>query len=91
MLRSNAMLLSQNENVAVRIEGNCDERGTNEYNLALGQRRADAVRNYLINYGIDRSRISTVSYGEERITDHGRNETSWAKNRRSDFTIVTLK
>jgi len=90
-LRNNAQLLSQYRTVTTLVEGYCDERGTNEYNLALGQRRADAVNTYLIDYGIDRSRISTVSYGEERTVDNGHNEAAWAKNRRSEFTIVSPK
>ena len=90
-LGNNARLLSQYKTVTILVEGLCDERGTNEYNQALGQRRADAVKNYLIDYGIDRSRISTVSYGEERPVDNGHNETAWAKNRRTEFTIVAPK
>jgi len=90
-LNNNAQLLSQYKTVTILVEGHCDERGTNEYNLALGQHRADAVKNYLIDYGIDRSRISTVSYGEERPVDNGHNETAWAKNRRDEFTIVAPK
>ena len=90
-LGNNAQLLSQYKMVTILVEGYCDERGTNEYNQALGQRRADAVKNYLIDYGIDRSRISTVSYGEERPVDSGHNETAWTKNRRTEFTIVAPK
>jgi len=90
-LRNNAQLLSQYTTVTIRIEGHCDERGTNEYNQALGQRRADAVKTYLIDYGIDRSRISTVSYGEERAVDNGHNESAWVKNRRDEFTIVSTR
>jgi peptidoglycan-associated lipoprotein len=91
MLRNNAQLLSQYKTVTILVEGNCDERGTNEYNQSLGQRRADAVKNYMIDYGIDRSRISAVSYGEERMVDTGHSETAWAKNRRSEFIIVSTK
>lgn len=91
MLRNNAQLLSQYMTVTILIEGHCDERGTNEYNVALGQRRADAVKDYMIDYGIDRSRISTVSYGEEHLVDSGHNETAWAKNRRSELSIVSPK
>ena len=91
MLRNNAQLLSLYKTVTILITGNCDERGTNEYNVALGQKRADVVRNYLIDYGIDRSRISTVSHGEEQAMDKNHNETAWAKNRRSEFSIIALK
>ena len=79
MLRKNARLLLQYIPIKILIEGHCDERGTNEYNQALGQRRADVVRNYLIDYGIDRSRISTVSYSEKRPADNAHNKTAWTK------------
>jgi peptidoglycan-associated lipoprotein len=69
----------------LRIEGNCDERGTREYNLALGQRRADAAKTYLVNLGLDRSRITTVSYGKERPRALGHDEAAWAENRRDDL------
>jgi peptidoglycan-associated lipoprotein len=69
----------------VRIEGNCDERGTREYNLALGQRRADAARIYLVQLGLDASRISTVSYGNERPRATGHDPESWRENRRDDL------
>jgi len=74
--------------VKVRIEGNCDERGTVEYNLALGQKRADAAKGYLVNLGADSSRLETVSYGKEKPIDPGHNEEAWAKNRRDDFTPI---
>src|SRR5882672_11452499 len=69
----------------VRVEGNCDERGTREYNLALGQRRADAARSYLVQLGLDASRISTVSYGNERPRAMGHDPESWRENRRDDL------
>ena len=74
----------------IRIEGNADERGSDEYNLALGQRRAAAAKRYLVERGIDASRFDLVSYGEERpvCTDH--NEDCWQRNRRDDFVIVTI-
>jgi peptidoglycan-associated lipoprotein len=72
------------------IEGNCDERGSIEYNIALGQRRADEAMKYLVNLGVGNSRISTVSYGKERPLDPGHDEEAWAKNRRDHF-VVTLK
>lgn len=70
-----------------RIEGNCDERGTREYNLALGERRATAAKNYLVSLGVDPSRLSTISYGKERPVALGSNEAAWAKNRR-DVTVT---
>ncbi len=70
----------------VRIEGNCDERGTVEYNLALGQKRADAAKAYLVNLGADPKKLETVSYGKEKPVDPGHNEAAWAKNRRDNFT-----
>jgi len=69
----------------VRIEGNCDERGTREYNLALGQRRADAARIYLVQLGLDGSRVSTLSYGNERPRAMGHDAESWRENRRDDL------
>jgi peptidoglycan-associated lipoprotein len=70
----------------VRVEGNCDERGTVEYNLALGQKRADAAKAYLIKLGADDKRLETISYGKEKPVDPGHNEAAWAKNRRVHFT-----
>ncbi|MDI6687310.1 MAG: peptidoglycan-associated lipoprotein Pal [Desulfobacterales bacterium] len=87
VLQKKADWLSNNPNVSVIIEGHCDERGTNEYNLALGDRRAESARNYLINLGIAGSRLTTVSYGEERPVDSGHDEVAWAKNRRAHFEI----
>ncbi len=87
-LNRNAELLMKYKTVRVQIEGHCDERGTNEYNLALGQRRADATKQYLVEYGVSSSRITTISYGEERPVDRGHNETAWGKNRRSEFVIT---
>jgi peptidoglycan-associated lipoprotein len=71
----------------VVVEGHCDERGTNEYNMALGDKRANATRQYLIQLGIPAARIRTVSYGEERPADQGHNETSWSMNRRAAFVV----
>jgi len=79
--------LVSNGSASVLVEGHCDERGTNEYNLALGERRATAIKDYLAASGVDRSRISTISYGEERPLDPGHNEAAWAKNRRGHFVI----
>jgi peptidoglycan-associated lipoprotein len=69
------------------IEGHCDERGTPEYNMALGERRATAVMNYLVSLGVPRSALSTVSFGEEKPLDPGHNEEAWAKNRRAHFVL----
>jgi peptidoglycan-associated lipoprotein len=82
----NAEFLKQINNTVV-IEGNCDDRGTKEYNLALGEKRAINARDYLINLGIDRSRIRTVSYGEERPLFFEQTEFAWSQNRRADFVI----
>ncbi|MEJ2635507.1 MAG: peptidoglycan-associated lipoprotein Pal [Calditrichia bacterium] len=87
-LAQNAKVMKAYPNTRVLIEGNCDERGTIEYNLALGEKRAYAVKNYLVNYGIDEGRISTISYGEERPVDTGHTPEAWSKNRRADFKIV---
>ena len=87
-LRKNAQLLSKYQTVKVRLEGHCDERGTDEYNIALGQRRANMIESFLYDYGISRSRISTVSYGEMRPVDTGHNEAAWSKNRRCEIIIT---
>jgi peptidoglycan-associated lipoprotein len=73
--------------VKVRIEGNCDERGTTDYNLALGERRAKAAQDWLIAYGVGAGRVSTISYGKERPLDPGHDESAWAKNRRDHFVL----
>lgn len=80
--------LFKNPKVRILIEGHCDERGTNEYNLALGERRANSAKKYLMSLGISPERISTISYGEERPVDPGHNEAAWAKNRRDEFKII---
>lgn len=82
-LQQQAAWLAANEGVNITIEGHCDERGTREYNLALGERRAQATADYLMVLGVSKDRISTVSYGKERPEDPGSNETAWAKNRRA--------
>ena len=84
-LSANASYLKSNGSVAIVIEGNTDERGSTEYNLALGKRRAEAAQKYLVDMGIDAKRLSTVSYGEEKPAVEGHNELAWAKNRRDDF------
>ena len=87
-LKDKAAWLRKNTSYKVRIEGNCDERGTNEYNLALGERRAHAAKKYLMDLGISGDRIMTISYGEERPAVYGHNEAAWAKNRRDDFKLI---
>lgn len=84
-LQNNSSVLRGSSNMRVTIEGNCDERGTNEYNMALGDRRARSAKNYLINLGIDPARMNTISYGEERPVCTENNESCWWQNRRSDF------
>ena len=91
ILQEKAQYLNDNPNALAVIEGHCDERGTDAYNLALGERRADAVKDYLVNLGIDSGRLSTISYGEERPIDPGKSETAWAKNRRAHLYIDTYR
>lgn len=86
-LQANASYLKSNSGVSITIEGNCDERGSNEYNLALGKRRAEAAYKYLVDLGVESSRMTTVSYGEEKPAVEGHNELAWAKNRRDDFKV----
>ncbi|MFA7262365.1 MAG: peptidoglycan-associated lipoprotein Pal [Caulobacter sp.] len=88
VLDAQAAWLRQYPNVRVRIEGNCDERGTREYNLALGARRANAVRDYLASRGVASSRITTLSWGKERPIDPGSSEDAWARNRNGHTVIV---
>ena len=79
--------LRENPDATVTIEGHCDERGTNEYNLALGDRRAESAKSFLVDLGIDPMRLTTISYGEERPVDPRHNEEAWAKNRRGHFVV----
>jgi len=88
-LAENAEFIIKFPEAKIQIEGHCDERGTNEYNLALGERRAMAARNYLISLGVPTNRLSTISYGEELPIDTGHNEEAWAKNRRGHFVILS--
>jgi peptidoglycan-associated lipoprotein len=88
VLQANAAVLKKYPNMQVTIEGHCDERGTAEYNLALGERRALAARNYLVSLGIAGDRIKTVSYGKEFPFDAGHEEGAWGKNRRAHFVIT---
>ena len=82
-LRKQASWLRKNSKITIVLEGHADERGTREYNLALGERRANAAKDYLMTYGISSNRISVLSYGKERPVDSGSNPLSWSKNRRS--------
>ena len=86
-LRKQATYLRKNKSLNVTIEGHADERGTREYNLALGERRANAAKDYLMTYGVSSDRITVISYGKERPVDSGSNPLAWSKNRRS----VTVK
>ncbi|MBL4903626.1 MAG: OmpA family protein [Desulfocapsa sp.] len=86
-MKVNADFLKDQGQIRIRIEGNCDPRGTREYNLALGEKRALGAKKYLINLGVASDRIVTVSLGEEKILLHGHGEMSWAQNRRGDFII----
>jgi peptidoglycan-associated lipoprotein len=87
-LDQKATFLNDNPNVRVQIEGHADERGTNAYNLALGERRANAAKQYLTTLGISAGRLSTISYGEERPADPGQGEGAWARNRRAQFVLL---
>lgn len=87
ILKKNAEYLKKNPDVKILVEGHCDERGTVEYNLSLGQRRALAVRDYYGRLGVALGRIATISYGEEKPLDPASNETAWAKNRRAETKI----
>jgi peptidoglycan-associated lipoprotein len=88
ILNDNAAQIRQHAPLAVRIEGHCDERGTTEYNLALGDRRARAARDYIVSLGIPANRLRTISYGKERPVDPGHTEAAWAQNRRAEFVFI---
>lgn len=87
LLKQKAMWLRDFPDAKVVIEGHCDERGTNAYNLALGERRAESAKAFLVNLGISGARLTTISYGEEKPLDLGHNEEAWAKNRRDAFVL----
>lgn len=89
VLKQDAAFLLKYPSVKIQIEGHCDERGTNEYNLALGERRASSVKKYLVSLGVPASRISTISYGEERPVDPAHHEEAWSKNRRAHFIVLS--
>jgi peptidoglycan-associated lipoprotein len=90
-LESVASYLKSNPGVGVQVEGHCDQRGTEQYNLSLGERRALALREYLVNLGIETDRVLTISYGEDKPADLGNNEAAWAKNRRGEFVVLRPK
>ncbi len=87
VLKNKSAILGKYSGVSVTIEGHCDERGTNEYNLALGERRAESAKNFLVSLGVNASRLKTISYGEEKPADAGKDESAWAKNRRAHFAV----
>jgi peptidoglycan-associated lipoprotein len=87
-LAAKVPFLRQNASIRIRIEGHADERGSVEYNLALGMRRANAVRDYLTGFGLDASRFDVVSYGEDRPAVQGSNEAAWSQNRRAEFRVT---
>ncbi|MDD5167778.1 MAG: peptidoglycan-associated lipoprotein Pal [Syntrophales bacterium] len=91
ILDTHAKWLMDHPDYMVKIEGNCDERGTDEYNLALGEKRAWSARDYLSDLGVSKERISTISYGKERPLDPGHSEEAWAKNRRDHFDVTKKK
>jgi peptidoglycan-associated lipoprotein len=88
ILKTNADVFLKNSASAIVIEGYCDERGTAEYNMALGQKRAQEAKKYLVNLGIKESKMKTISYGDERPLDPGHDEEAWAKNRRAHFVVT---
>ncbi len=88
VLQRKVSVLREYPGIRLRLEGHCDERGSNEYNLALGQRRAESVRRYLMSYGVDAGRFQMISYGEERPLVNAQNEQAWAQNRRAEFVVT---
>ncbi len=88
VLKKKADWLRRNPGYSLKVEGHADERGTNEYNLALGERRASSAKKFLATLGIAENRISIISYGEERPADPGQNEAAWARNRRDEFRLI---
>ncbi len=84
-LRLNAKVIEQYPDVRIQVQGHCDERGSEEYNLALGDKRARSARDFLVNLGISPDRLTTISFGEERPVDPGHDDAAWAKNRRGEF------
>jgi peptidoglycan-associated lipoprotein len=89
ILKTNAAVMMKYPNAKIQIEGHCDERGTAEYNLALGERRANSTMKYLISIGVAADRLSSISYGEEKPLDSGHNDEAWAKNRRAHSVVLS--
>ncbi len=89
VLKKSAAWMKENSAASIQIEGHCDERGTTEYNLALGERRANTVKEYMTRLGVEGSKVSVISYGKERPADAGHDETAWAKNRRASFVVLS--
>ncbi len=87
-LAGNAKRMEKEKGMKIRIEGNCDERGSDEYNLALGEKRAKSAMQYMVNLGVPAKRLSVISYGKEKPADPGHDETAWAKNRRDEFVVI---
>jgi peptidoglycan-associated lipoprotein len=87
ILTEKADLLLANPDIIATVAGHCDDRGTDAYNMALGQRRADAAKTFLVNLGVGANQIDTISYGEEKPAEMGQNEEAWAKNRRAEFSL----
>jgi peptidoglycan-associated lipoprotein len=87
LLTEKADLLMTHADISATIAGHCDERGTDAYNMALGQRRADAAKEFMVNLGVNANQLSTISYGEEQPADTSSNEDAWSKNRRAEFSI----
>ncbi len=87
-IQADADFMKKNAKSQIRIEGNCDPRGTNEYNMALGERRALSAKKYLVNLGVPAANLSTISYGEEKILVQGNDEAAYAQNRRDDFVVI---
>ena len=88
-IETNSVFLKDNMTVKIAIMGNCDERGTQEYNIALGERRALSAKKFVVNMGVAEYRVSTISFGEEKPLVHGHDEFAWAQNRRDDFVITS--
>lgn len=89
IMAQNADAMSKKTSAVIKIEGHCDERGSEAYNMALGEKRAATARDYLVNYGVNKDKISIISYGKSRPVDTGHNEEAWAKNRRADFIVIS--
>jgi peptidoglycan-associated lipoprotein len=89
IMAQNADAMSKHAGAVIKIEGHCDERGSEAYNMALGEKRASTARDYLTNYGVAKDKITVISYGKSRPVDNGHDESAWAKNRRADFIVIS--